>query len=123
MVVCLAKGALRCPFTASRKDADARRNVRSAAAQLLRRPATADVATVAHRYRLAHEPGLATGAARAARAAALDQLLEAYDAGITIHLVCPGAPSPCYADAIVAWINERGRHSPSKRARDADDAE
>ena len=123
VVVCLAKGALRCPFTASLKDADARRDVRSAAAQLLRRPATADVATVAHRYRLAHEPGLATGAARAARAAALDQLLEAYDAGITIHLVCPGAPSPCYADAIVAWINERGRHSPSKRARDADDAE
>ena len=94
--------------------------MRSAAAQLFRRPATADVVSIAVMCGLAHEPELATTAARAARAAALDQLVEAYDAGISVHLVCPGAPSPCYADAIVACIAVNKSARQRKRACPAD---
>ena len=55
-----------------------------------------------------------------ARVIGLDQLVEAYDAGISVHLVCPGAPSPCYAHAIVACIAVNKSARQRKRACPAD---
>ena len=121
VVVRLARSPLRSPFKAAGRGADER----DATARLLTAGAAGNVAAIARRHGLGHDPGLVTPAARQARAAFLAQLLEALDAGLSIHLECPGAmspefykgPSPSSGGAVAAWLIANRRVQPPKRAR------
>ena len=93
---------------------DRRRDRRAAFVLVLRRLGREDVRRIAERRGLHYRANLATPEAAAAREAALQRLVRAFDAGMSIHIMASGGAEVDRANDIKACVAAHSeRHPPS----------